>query len=196
MFTNAKTKIYTNRGYKNISTLRKGEKLLSGYGEISRIEDIPKSPVPEDERSQKVKELYETKEWTYEQLGEEFNLSAASICHIINNRVGFETDIITIGYSSYNKDCIQVSPGHRIVSISSVDSSLRSVLASKLSKKDLVLVFERDKNTGEAQFNPRTISILERKPVKAKVFYDLSLEGSEGKLSTYIAKGIVCATSG
>lgn len=192
-FTNPKTKIYTNRGYKNISTLRKGEKVLDSEGVVSKIEELHKEVVPEDERSRKIKELYETKEWTYEQLGEESNLSAASICHIINNRVGFETEIITIGYSPYNKDCIQVTPGHRIISVSGIDNSIKITRALGFKKKDLILVFERDKSTGEIRFVARPIVVLERKTVKAKTFYDLSLEKKEGaKPATYIAKGIVC----
>jgi len=195
MFTNPKTKIYTNRGYKNVATLRKGEKLLDGEGKIIKVEELSKSRVPEDERSQRIKKLYETKEWTYEQLGEESGLSAASICHIINNRVGFETEVITIGYSPYNKDCIQVTPNHTILSVGNIDANPRPVCALGFKKKDLILVFERDKNTGEIQFVPRPIVVLERKMVKAKLFYDMTLEKAEGpRPSTYIAKGIVCSS--
>jgi len=195
MFTNPKTKIYTNRGYKNISTLRKGEKILNGDGEISKLEEILKTPVPEDDRSKKVKKLYETKEWTYEQLGEEFGLSAASICHIINSRVGFETEIITIGHSSYNKDCIQVTADHWVVSPrSSIGAKTfsREIKAGDLKKKDSVLVFERDKNTGEIQFISKPVVILEKKLVKAKLFYDLGFNLSSKEYISYIAKGIVC----
>ena len=193
MFTNPKTKIYTNRGYKNISTLRKGEKLLNADGEISKVEGVSKLPVPEDVRSIKVKSLYETKEWTYEQLGEEFGLSAASICHIINSRVGFETEVITIGYSPYNKDCIQVTGDHRVASPGAFlgrNVKQRFVPASDLRKKDSILVFERDKSTGEIKFHARPIILLEKKTVKAKLFYSLGFE--EEKVMSYIAKGIVC----
>jgi intein/homing endonuclease len=175
--------------------LRRGEKILNGDGEISKLEEILKTPVPEDDRSKKVKKLYETKEWTYEQLGEEFGLSAASICHIINSRVGFETEIITIGHSSYNKDCIQVTADHWITSPGSIlgaKSKSKEVRAGDLKKKDSILVFERDKNTGEIQFVSKPIVILEKKLVKAKLFYDLGFDLSSKEYISYIAKGIVC----
>jgi hypothetical protein len=196
MFINPKTKIYTARGNKNISVLRRGENIFNADGKHSKIEEVLKEAVPEDQRSQNVKQLYESKEWTYEQLGEEFGLSAASICHIINNRVGFETEVITIGYSPYNKDCIQVTPNHRLLDISGIDGSLKSILVSNLTKKDHLVIFERDKNTGEIQFVRRPIVVLERKMVKAKTFFDLSLEGEGDKHSTYIAKGVVCVVGG
>lgn len=183
MFANPKTKIYTSRGYRNISTLKVGDKVLTHKGNPTEIVDLKHKEVEEDERSKEIKILYETKDWTYEQLGEKFRLSAASICHIIRSRVGYDVEIITIGYSPYSKDCIQVTPEHKIMSY----VGKIGIAARDIQPGDVINVFQRDRESGKISFEGKEVVTLRRRIVRSKYLYDFDVEDD----NSYIAKGIV-----
>ena len=183
MFVNPKTKIYTSKGYRNISTLKVGDKVLTHKGNPTKIVALNHREVEEDQRSKEIKTLYETKEWTYEQLGEKFRLSAASICHIIRSRVGYDVEVITVGYSPYSKDCIQITPDHKIMSF----SGKVGVAAKDIQPGDIINTFQRDRESGEISFEGREVVTLRRRIVRSKYLYDLEVEDD----NSYIAKGIV-----
>jgi len=183
MFVNPKTKIYTSKGYRNISALQVGDKVLTHKGNPTKIVSLNHQEVEEDERSKKIKALYETKEWTYEQLGEKFRLSAASICHVIRSRVGYDVEIITIGYSPYSKDCIQVTPDHKIMSyVGKVGTAAKDIQLG-----DIINVFQRDRESGKILFEGKEVVTLRRRLVRAKHLYDFTVEDD----NSYVAKGIV-----
>ena len=183
MFINPKTKIYTKKGYRNISKLKVGDLVLTHKGVFTKVVNLNHQSVEEDERSKQIKEYYETGEWTYEQLGEEFKLSAASICHIIRNRVGYDVEIVTIGYSPYSKDAIQVTPNHKVMSyVGKV-----AMAAGDIKIGDVINILDRDKNTEEISFIGKEVYTLERKTVRAKYLYDFTVEDD----NSYVAKGIV-----
>jgi len=185
-FINPKTKIYTQEGYKNIIDLRIGDMVLTHKNRFMPVVKLQHRDIEPDERSSKIKALYEAGNQTYEQLGERFNLSAASVCHIVKDRVGYDVEIVTVGYSPYSKDCIQVTLTHRL------RVNGKWIEAQNIEEGDEIEVLHKDKESGIITFVKKGVEFLERKTVRAKRLYNFSV----GDDASYVAKGIVSKNCG
>ena len=190
-FVNSKIKILTPAGYQNISALAKGDKVIGDELHSYTVKELLHRPMPEDERSVKIRELYSTGRFTYEDLGKQFKLSAASICHVIKGRVGYDCPIITVGHSPYNKDHVQVTPGTRfMIPVSDWTQGWEAKRAIDLKEDDELSVIQKNRDTGELEMTVKPIVFLEKKIIRARKLWEFSLCGGHSH-NAFCAKGII-----
>jgi len=193
-FVNSKIKVLTPSGYCDISSLQEGDKVVGDELHSYPIKELLHRPMPEDDRSVKIRELYSTGRFTYENLGEQFKLSAASICHVIKGRVGYDCPIITVGHSPYNKDHVQVTPGTRfVIPVSDWTQGWEAKRAIDLKEDDELFIVQKNRDTGELEITAKPIVFLEKKIIRARKLWDFSLAQSSEHQNrrAFCAKGIL-----
>ncbi len=187
-FVNSKIKVLTSDGFRNISSLAEGDEIVGSDLKSVSIKKLLHRPMPEDERSVKIRELYSTGRFTYEELGKQNKLSAASICHVIKGRVGYDCPIITVGHSPYNKDHVQVTPGTCfMIPDSASPEGWISKRAIDLKEDDELFIIQGNRDSGELEVSIKPIVFLEKKVIRARKLWELSLSSHHA----FCAKGIV-----